>query len=76
MIKQKWLDQLCEENEVSLEELSEASGVDKLVLERIYYRRWTPSPEHRWQIAKFFHRFPEDIVWGHATLVQLIKGPA
>ncbi len=70
----KSVDDLCRENEITLERLCEKSGLDRGRVEAIYLGRWTPSPAEREKIAAAFDVEVAEIVWGHKTPIQHIYG--
>ena len=72
--KSKWMDVLCKECNISLEELSVRSQVPIWILNKIYNRRWTPNRQNRTRIAKVFGRTEGEITWGHINSVEYIKG--
>lgn len=59
---------------LTIEQLVEASGVDKRVVRAIVEGRYTPSPEQRQQLAAALGVTPEEIVWGHVALVSHVYG--
>ena len=66
--------QLCEEQQISVEDLVEKSGLDANRVTAIVEGRWTPSPRERQQIAAVFSVEPADITWGHKTPIQHLWG--
>jgi len=65
---------LCKEQEITLLELAEKTGLDLKRLQSIYLGRWTPSPTERQKIADALGKSSEDIAWGHDTPIQHIYG--
>ena len=70
----KSVEELCREQEVSLDELVETSGLDESRVQAIVEGRWTPSPVERKRIADALSVQPEDITWGHKTPIQHLWG--
>ena len=65
---------LCQQQALSLEQLSERSGLETTRLTAIYLGRWTPSPAERQQIATVFGVAVDEIAWGHKTPIQHLYG--
>ena len=65
---------LCVEREITLEQLSERSGLDLSRVQAIYLGRWTPSPDERQRIAEVLGVEKDAIAWGHTTPIQHIYG--
>lgn len=68
------VDELCRERQISLEELTEKSGLESQRVQAIYMGRWTPSPQERKRIAAVFGLEINEISWGHKTPIQHIYG--
>ena len=66
--------ELCQEHEVSIDDLLEKSGLDRNRVTAIVEGRWTPSPSERKSIAAVFGVQPADITWGHKTPIQHLWG--
>ena len=66
--------ELCRQQDVSLEQLVERSGLEQGRVTAIVLGRWTPSPVERRTIAAVFGVAPEEISWGHATPIQHLYG--
>ena len=66
--------ELCRQQNVSLEQLVERSGLEEGRVTAILLGRWTPSPVERQKIAAVFDVTPEEIAWGHATPIQHLYG--
>ena len=66
--------ELCQQQNVSLEQLVERSGLDRERLTAILLGRWTPSPAERQSLAEVFGVAKDDITWGHATPIQHLYG--
>ena len=64
----------CVEKKMTLEELSQRSGLDVGRLQAIYLGRWTPSPSERQKVATALDVEVSDIAWGHRTPIQHIYG--
>ena len=65
---------LCLEQQLTLEQLIEQSGVDEHRVVAILMGRWTPSPSDRDKIAQTLGVTRDDITWGHQTPIQHIYG--
>ena len=65
---------LCHQRGITLEQLSERSGLELHRVQAIYLARWTPSPKEREQISKVLEVSKEEIAWGHKTPIQHIYG--
>jgi lambda repressor-like predicted transcriptional regulator len=65
---------LCVEKGISLEQLSQQSGLDLPRVQAIYLGRWTPSPTERLRIAMALGVSPDEIAWGHKVPIQHIYG--
>ncbi len=65
---------LCHEQQLTLEQLVEQSGVDEHRIVAILMGRWTPSPSDRNKIANALGVARDDITWGHQTPIQHIYG--
>jgi len=70
----KTITEWMETRSVRLEELVEASGLDRRVVEAIVHNRYTPSPQQRQRLAAALGLVPEQIVWGHQTQVEHLYG--
>ena len=68
------IEELCKKHQMTVEDLTEKTGVDDHRLLAIYMGRWTPSPEDRKKIAAAFELEVDDITWGHITPIQHIYG--
>ena len=68
------IEELCKKHQMTVEDLTEKTGVDDHRLLAIYMGRWTPSPEDRKKIAAAFELEVDDITWGHVTPIQHIYG--
>jgi transcriptional regulator with XRE-family HTH domain len=65
---------LCQEHQLTAQQLAERSGLDEQRVLAIALGRWTPSPAERDKIAAVFGLTREQIVWGHKTPIQHIYG--
>lgn len=65
---------LCVQKKITLEQLSEQSGLELTRVQAIYLGRWTPSPAERDKIATVLGVSKEEIAWGHKTPIQHIYG--
>jgi hypothetical protein len=66
--------QLCQEQQITLDELVRRSGLEDSRVQAIIEGRWTPSPEERRRIAAALNATVEEIVWGHKTPIQHLWG--
>ncbi|MBQ16481.1 MAG: hypothetical protein CMJ65_05100 [Planctomycetaceae bacterium] len=66
--------ELCEQQQLSVEQLTERSGLDPQRVLSIMLGRWTPSPGERQKIAASLGVDLEEISWGHKTPIQHIYG--
>ena len=65
---------LCREQEITIEVLTERSGMEDQRVLAIVLGRWTPSPTERQKIAAVFGVTVDEIAWGHKTPIQHIYG--
>ena len=68
------IDELCNEHDMTVQDLIKKTGIDDHRVAAIYMGRWTPSPEDRKKIAEVFELEVDDITWGHVTPIQHIYG--
>lgn len=61
----KTVDVILEEVGLSLDELSQRSGLTLSRVAAIVEGRWTPSPDERQQIANALNMSVDNISWGH-----------
>jgi transcriptional regulator with XRE-family HTH domain len=66
--------ELCHEQQLTLAELANRSGLEVARVTAIALGRWTPSPAERQKIAAVFGVAVDDITWGHATPIQHLYG--
>jgi transcriptional regulator with XRE-family HTH domain len=66
--------QLCQERQLSLEELVARSGLEESRVTAIVEGRWTPSPQERRRIADALGASIDEITWGHKTPIQHLWG--
>ena len=66
--------ELCEQQQLSVAQLTERSGLEPQRVLAIMLGRWTPSPAERQKIAASVGVNIEDISWGHKTPIQHIYG--
>ena len=66
--------ELCKQQNVSMEQLVERTGLEEGRVTAILLGRWTPRPVERRKIAAVFGVAPEEISWGHATPIQHLYG--
>ncbi len=65
---------LCRQQQITVAELTERSGLDEARVTAIVLGRWTPSPQERQKVAAVFDVAPDQISWGHKTPIQHIYG--
>ena len=65
---------LCDEHGVTIDTLSERSGLDANRVAAIAEGRWTPSPTERAKVAAVFGVTVDQIAWGHKTPIQHLWG--
>lgn len=75
---QRNIAQLCQERQLTVQQLATQSGVDEQRVLAIVLGRWTPSPQERDAIAAVFGLTRDQLAWGHKVPVQHIygQGPA
>ena len=66
--------ELCDKHQISIEQLTERSGLENTRVTAIVLGRWTPSPAERQKIASVFGVNADEITWGHKTPIQHIYG--
>jgi transcriptional regulator with XRE-family HTH domain len=59
---------------MTFEQLLSASGLERKILEAIYFGRYTPSPEQRRRVAEALGVPVDRIGWGHTNEVIHIYG--
>jgi len=65
---------LCQQHQITVEVLTERSGLEESRVTAIVLGRWTPSPSERQKIAAVFNVSTDEISWGHKTPIQHIYG--
>jgi transcriptional regulator with XRE-family HTH domain len=65
---------LCREQNLSVAELAQRSGLDDGRVAAIALGRWTPSPAERQKIAAALGVAVDQIAWGHKTPIQHLYG--
>ena len=65
---------LCVQQDITLEQLAERSGLELTRIQAIYLGRWTPSPVERQKSADVFGLEIDEVTWGHKTPIQHIYG--
>jgi transcriptional regulator with XRE-family HTH domain len=65
---------LCQEHQITLEELIIRSGLEQARVSAIVAGRWTPSPAERQKIADVFGVAVDEVAWGHKTPIQHLYG--
>ncbi|HIF31022.1 MAG: helix-turn-helix transcriptional regulator [Pirellulaceae bacterium] len=66
--------ELCQQHELTFDDLVSRSGLDDNKVRAILLGRWTPSPAERKRIADVFEVAVDEVVWGHRTPIQHIYG--
>lgn len=61
----KSIDVLFEETGMTIDDVSDRSGLPVKRVEAIVVGRWTPSPDERRRIAEVFGTVSDQIIWGH-----------
>lgn len=59
---------------IGLDQLLEASGLERKVVEAIIQGRYTPSPQQRQRLAAALSVAPQQIAWGHQHTVEHMYG--
>jgi ribosome-binding protein aMBF1 (putative translation factor) len=65
---------LCQQQEMSIPQLTERSGLEENRVLAIVMGRWTPSPEERRKLAEVFGTQVDEVAWGHKTPIQHLYG--
>ena len=73
-MEMKSIEQLCLDQQITIAQLAEKSGVDEQRVLAIAMGRWTPSPEDRDAICRVFGITRDQVNWGHKTPIQHIYG--
>jgi cyanate lyase len=68
------VDDLCRQQQITLAQLVEQSGLEEGRVAAILLGRWTPSPAERQSIAKVFQLQSHEISWVHKTPVEHLYG--
>ncbi len=66
--------ELCQKHEITVEQLTDRTGLEDTRILAIVLGRWTPSPQERQKIAAVFDVTIDEISWGHKTPIQHIYG--
>jgi cyanate lyase len=70
----KGVAELCQEQQLTTQGLTDRSGLDEGRVLAIIMGRWTPSPQERKKIAEALGSQTDEISWGHKTPIQHIYG--
>ena len=70
----KLLAEVLGENGMSVEELVEASGMERRTVKLLLAGSYTPSPSERTRIAGALDVAVDEIAWGHTVPVQHLRG--
>ena len=65
---------LCQQQQITIEELADRCGLEEQRVTAIVLGRWTPSPSERRKVADVFGVTVDEIAWGHKTPIQHIYG--
>ena len=65
---------LCQQQQITIEELADRSGLEEQRVTAIVLGRWTPSPSERRKVADVVGVTIAEIAWGHKTPIQHIYG--
>ncbi|MGE3805577.1 MAG: helix-turn-helix domain-containing protein [Gemmataceae bacterium] len=68
------LEELCQEQRLTLKELADKAALDIKRLQAIVEGRWTPSPQERDRIAAVFGLTREQIAFGHKNPITHVYG--
>ena len=66
--------ELCAQQQLTVDQLVERTGLLPDRVLAIALGRWTPSPDEREKIGAALNVSPRDIAWGHKTPIQHIYG--
>ena len=66
--------ELCEAEDLTIDQLAEKTGLEHQRLLAILLGRWTPSPTEREMVARALDVTVDGITWGHKTPIQHIYG--
>jgi len=66
----RWVADLMDQQNLSVDELARSAGVDKRIVEAIAEQRYTPAPEHRDRVSQALGVDRQQIVWGHFCGVE------
>jgi len=66
--------ELCQQQGLTVDQLSQLSGLDSGRTTAIFLGRWTPSPDERKAIAAALKVEVSEVTWGHATPIQHLYG--
>jgi transcriptional regulator with XRE-family HTH domain len=64
----------CQQQQITLAQLVEQSGLEQDRIAAILLGRWTPSPAERQAIADVLHVPINEVLWGHKTPVEHLYG--
>lgn len=64
----------CSDQQVTIDQLAEKSGLPPDRTAAIVEGRWTPSPAERKKVAEALGVAVDEISWGHKTPIQHIYG--
>lgn len=70
----KTVRELMDERSLSLEQLEQATNLDRKVLEAIIQGRYTPSPQQRQRVAAALGVTLEQVTWDHTNPVAHVYG--
>jgi hypothetical protein len=62
--------ELLAQGRIDLDELVEATGVERRIIDAIAHQRYTPSPEQRERVSSALNFPRSHIVWGHTNVAE------
>lgn len=66
----RWVSDLMDEQQISLDDLVRTTGVEKRVIQAIVEQRFTPDPQQRDRVSRALGVDRHGIVWGHRCHVE------
>ena len=66
----RWVSDLMDEQDLTVDDLVRSTGVEKRVIEAIVHQRYTPDPEQRERVSRVLGVERQAIVWGHLCGVE------
>jgi transcriptional regulator with XRE-family HTH domain len=62
------------ERGIDQDQLVEASGIDRRVVEAVACGRYTPSPQQRQRLSAVLKVSPDQVAWGHVAQAEPMYG--